>query len=58
MSSGSRSGPLMKPSTDTGIIRMTFLIGVRSDGTHRLGGWGSALGKIAVPVAEGLGRAS
>jgi hypothetical protein len=56
VSSGSRSGPSMKPPTDTGIIRMIFLIGFAPTGSGRLGGRGSAVGEIAVPVAEGPGR--
>ncbi len=36
--SSSRPGPSMKPSADTGIVRMIFLVGVPSDGPGRLGG--------------------
>ena len=46
----------VKPSADTAIIRMMFLIGVASANVRAARRTGSALGQVPVPVAEGLGR--
>jgi len=45
-----------KPSTDTGIIRMIFLIGVASADVRAARRPGSTLDQVPVPVAEGAGR--
>jgi hypothetical protein len=50
--------PMMrvKPSADTGMIRMIFLIGVASADVRAARRPGSALDQVPVPVAEGVGR--